>query len=1357
MVQWTNSLAQVEDQEKSILSENEKYNDISSIESILSGLGSGLIQIPKGVFSLGATLIDMGAGTNKAAQVEKYFDDLTELDEKAAATTAGKIAELLVNIGVPGGIGFKVGTSMANAAFKYKKAGKYFSLADDKGKILVDTTTKLAKLNTKGRVARFAAGAVTGGAAEGIFIGDVEKAGTFGDLLGGPTALHVTDPENSDPARDLINRVKFGTEGALFTGLIGGIGKSLKLLAGRNEALRYADNGIDKGLFKFNSWLRKESGATPAYFKAQREAIGKKYADINLAQTRARNLNKKIDGLFPWMERMFNTSTKANRKELLNLFNDSLISGKPRVLESGVVKYGDDRIRDVAGKKVKDTGGISKVEKNKVNNFLKDKNIQHKPGQLTGIFDEMENMRAEWADMFSIMGRGIKRGEKKGLFDNKKIDAFNKFKEQFGDKFKNYLGATYEAFSNQSIIPMLNYRVPREILEKAVQVFRDSARLNKTPITDQQARTYVNNIVKRGVGSRPPKNFDQDALVNLPDFFTNKSLAQRGSAQWFKLGQLKGKVGKQGKRELIEEVLGKTRNPIQTILAQTGEISAVTRRNELLQAIAFHSADNLKALRSIKPGTEAAKEAARPLLATAEEFAEIAFKKGEVFDDTMYREITSNSLASGIANPTSGKYALKEVADAVEIASGKAVTNLASNAIYRNLILFPKATSQMAKTILSPVTHARNFLSAGAFAVANGIIPGVTVGPKQLAQAWKNLQVAGLGTRVESDFYRKLARLGVVNTNVRLGDLQGLLKDIDFGSALMADKSLKGLLKPLSKIKNWTQDAYTAEDDFWKITTFLGERGRYANAYKRAGKTISDDALDEMAAKVVRNNVPNYDYVSSMVKGLRRWPVGNFVSFPAEILRTSTNILRTALREIKDPTLSRIGWQRLIGMLTVMGGVPYAATKMGQYLYDVSEDELAAIRRFVAPWSKNSTLIPIKTEDGSYKYVDFSHANAYDTMIRPWQTAINQVADGQLNDEAIMNNFILGALKGVGETAQPFVTESIWTEALADVLPILGRGGQTAEGFEVYDKETDTYGDIASKVFIHLLKSQMPGSLKQLGRIDYAMTDFDTPLQVGDLGGPLKWGKVGRYDENGQSYEILDEGLGIIGMRAVKLNVPRALKFKQAAYASGSRASKRKFIKAAGKSGPIDPNDLVSAFWDANRSLWNVQKTMRNDLAAANTLNTPKNEIFESVKRINKNDLGYMLGDTFKPYKPSKSIIATMAINAQKLGLENPFRQAGPAIYKILRELFRLKLSPGSEFPDFVNPLRQTTETIEGQQGSLIQDNVPIQTQEVSEEVVQTSALPQNINPNTGLTRIEEALLSNEEKAMRLRQRGMTA
>ena len=39
-------------QSESIVSDAEKYNDISTFESVLSGIGSGLIQIPKGIFSL---------------------------------------------------------------------------------------------------------------------------------------------------------------------------------------------------------------------------------------------------------------------------------------------------------------------------------------------------------------------------------------------------------------------------------------------------------------------------------------------------------------------------------------------------------------------------------------------------------------------------------------------------------------------------------------------------------------------------------------------------------------------------------------------------------------------------------------------------------------------------------------------------------------------------------------------------------------------------------------------------------------------------------------------------------------------------------------------------------------------------------------------------------------------------------------------------------------------------------------------------------------------------------------------------------------------------------------------------------
>ena len=54
-------------------------------------------------------------------------------------------------------------------------------------------------------------------------------------------------------------------------------------------------------------------------------------------------------------------------------------------------------------------------------------------------------------------------------------------------------------------------------------------------------------------------------------------------------------------------------------------------------------------------------------------------------------------------------------------------------------------------------------------------------------------------------------------------------------------------------------------------------------------------------------------------------------------------------------------------------------------------------------------------------------------------------------------------------------------------------------------------------------------------------------------------------------------------------------------------------------------------------------------------------------------------------------------------------------------------------------------------------NNQPIETANVSQDLVKTAALPSNVNENTGLTHVEEALLSNEEKAMRLRQKGLTA
>ena len=102
--------------------------DPSTFVSILAGIGSGLFKIPEGLFSLGASLVDLGADTNKAAEVEEFFAKINPFDEMAEATTAGKITELIINIGIPGGIAFKMGNQLAKTALLAKKGQRYLGL-----------------------------------------------------------------------------------------------------------------------------------------------------------------------------------------------------------------------------------------------------------------------------------------------------------------------------------------------------------------------------------------------------------------------------------------------------------------------------------------------------------------------------------------------------------------------------------------------------------------------------------------------------------------------------------------------------------------------------------------------------------------------------------------------------------------------------------------------------------------------------------------------------------------------------------------------------------------------------------------------------------------------------------------------------------------------------------------------------------------------------------------------------------------------------------------------------------------------------------------------------------------------------
>ena len=58
----------------------------------------------------------------------------------------------------------------------------------------------------------------------------------------------------------------------------------------------------------------------------------------------------------------------------------------------------------------------------------------------------------------------------------------------------------------------------------------------------------------------------------------------------------------------------------------------------------------------------------------------------------------------------------------------------------------------------------------------------------------------------------------------------------------------------------------------------------------------------------------------------------------------------------------------------------------------------------------------------------------------------------------MMDDFLAGTFISMKEFAQPFISESIWTEAVTDLI---ARGGRTREGFQVFNPQ-DTAGDKGS-------------------------------------------------------------------------------------------------------------------------------------------------------------------------------------------------------------------------------------------------------------------------------------------------------
>ena len=1373
-------------------------DDVGFFESALAGVATGLWNIPKGFVSLGAEIFDLVGDTDTARDVEKWFDDVNPFDDEAESRTVGKITQALTQIAPLAVSGFalgaragtkiargltkratlleakklgvkegdKIARSIARRAIAARKAGKSLNLTNVGRKIMGKTT----------------GGVIGGGIGEAI-VAD-EDIGTLADIAKGtslePYAITMmdrsVDKEGRDEAfRRLKNRLKFGTEGALFNLALIGAGKGVQKIrkVDPNGIDEYAPGFIERQVQKIRLGLSPQGGGSRFTLEAlkgsedtiraiefsalesakeldrlskdmidpinnflQKKAVDGKFTEVTQKQVLERlqdilegKVNQKFIGPMPKNKRdLLLRSDKAEQalaKIKINKGHQQLLSKAPEIKNQ--IKNIDDQLKEIKALEIDDQAkllnqprkqtllkqraqlsnqlkqidqnlkGSARIKQNiftrddyqvndslrRLTTLMKESGIDDKT--IKQLEDSVINMRLGIDNLSGVLMQGGK------LTD----DQFKTFSNEIG----SYINYRFRAFDK---LPLLQkYKVTNQIQTKAFNLLKadklKSYALDKTnyfesgpnkgqliPLTKEAEKTLDAKVNKEINDFIQAKALDVEDVLD-PKFkngvqSVTEKAATKAETEAVSLSPdiLTQRIAEPWQREL----LGVVKDPTYTFHATTSRQASL--------AFGLKYMDDLNKAFSSGPN--------KKIFTQDEMIKEFGENFEQNLDPNKFKkvEIETRPELSGMS-PLEGKYIRAPEYDAMFDVTSNWLNNTRVGLMYRYMLLAPKGATQVAKTILSPFTHVRNFLSATAFAAANGaILPSLTdiqtLAPKALGgkgvlgDAYKLTAGRVFGTLPEEQArnFARYQRLGIVGTQVEAGEIARLTRDIAGGaSGAKALQKLEKLPSGVKKVFGKLQESYIAEDDFWKITTFELERNRHSSILTKLGitkdnykavldetsprgnyfrkkiarKEIADESfegfLDELSANIVRNQVPNYEFIGRTAKALRQSPFGNFIAFPLEIMRTGNNIMTQSIDEITSgiPELKALGLRRLLAFGTTVGGIPYTLSEVFKAKNNVSDEEVQALRRFVPEWSKNSTLIPTgRDEKGNLKYTDASYSLAYDFLIRPYQAVTNAMAQTDGSNESLKEALGKGITDGMVEIMRPFTEESIFIAGLVDSTI---RRGVGRDGRRVWSQQDDPMLKIGKGV-LHVGESLLPGSLPQLKRIGQAVT-----------------GKTAKY---GDLYKLEDELPGIFGFRSVTSDPAKALTFMTTAFVRDLKGADNLFTAPLLRGGRVTKKDIINSYKYSQAQRFSILKDMYKNIDAARTLGVSNSVINRKVKRrgVKKDVFDQLMKGKFTPTRPSDFFIKRLSeINRdlnQKEGVQvpNPYLEALPELNKIL-------------------------------------------------------------------------------------------
>jgi len=1290
---------------------------------------------------------DLALDTNLTEKLDKAYEE-NKIDDPE--TLLGTVNKVLIEYGVPGGAVFKI-MNRAKKLFKSKKAKDAATAAAATG--AGAKTVNLAK--------RVGYMATAFGATDFITSGARQRKGEE------PLLMNQESEEGLE-GRDLAlarfrNKLRFGAEGTLIGGAFPLLGKPLAKIAtvgakyGLMKPAGYALRGVDLVVRPATYLLANIPGSATAG-KAIRNASS--YAiDKGLSTVLTGSPTKQLPAFDKW--RMFSTKSsdplEARLKKVDNFLSGfrslGKYTGQGFQLTSGAkreIKARSKTINKYLESIEKRSYNLAKSFEGMYNTattspaskeYYLDQVLSYLKGQTSksalpkALQETAENLQKELVNTKKIFGELLPGGDLKNFILN---------------NVKTYMRKSFSIFTNPEYMPeqKLKDGAKNWILNNVVKTNKDiresaltlkTSKMSKAQALDAMAESMVHKILT---------NTKTDGIDPL-------KLLQRVSKDQLRSDKLI-KTGEE-LPDAIKKLLGEENNLKASVLQTTSH--AIT------QAVNKQTLDRLAKV-GLEEGWLFKSE--------ADAIAKNAFDAQKIGDLE-----SLGILKTGISK----LYATADMAKAIKGAPGK-LDGLLQSSAYRNMLQLKVAT-QFGKTVLSPATQVRNVTSASMFPLANGHIGGRASVTESIKMVMDDIFGAGK-VFDEAKFIKNVenkVRLGVLDENIYTAELQAVLKDIRAGAKV---KNLDSIIAKAANgkfIKTATQ-IYAGGDNLWKwygheyvksqmrsmyknvddiakwTEEIVGRKFDKFNTFTGKAKTF-EDALDEAAAWQIRNTYPTYSKVPEVIKNLRKLPFGNFVSFPAEMIRTTYNILSLGLKEAtsSNAQLRQNGYRRLIGALVTLGGAEKGVSALGQNLTGVTMEQIEAYKRSLsAPWDSRAAIIPInKWKDGVGKAINFSYFSPYDVVKQPFSAALKTLEEGKLKQEdvstyafnAFLNPFANGFL---GKLLDPFISEAIFFEKVSDVLPagfiVGGRSGETKTGKKIYSI-TDDEPEKFIKSLLHIIEGVQPTAFTTAGKL------------VQGLEQDIKKG--------GQPVTLRDELLALFsGIRIINVDVPRSMQFKVTDYNQKFRSvtttEKLFSLENYQNRGPLV---LANEFRQIQDETLKVNKDFHLILQDALKTGVPKRELLKILRgrRIPYAKAKKLLDGKNIPYTGYDERMKKRVKEAEKEAIRRGEGETINKEYFYPKKLFRkilneyknksIKIEEPTESE--LDKLRNYIKQKENEPQASAPVNRTIQTADIQTPplpntpmpVVQTAALP---GVNTNLTRTQQALLSPEEQVIASRR-----